>query len=117
MNTILGEKVEVRGDIHVKSGILVHGIVEGNITSTGTVRTAEGSKVVGKISAVNVIISGKIKGDVIADNKIVLGEKSVLIGNLKAKILVIEEGSKFDGLSYMTDKPVQPETEENPAQD
>lgn len=105
MNTILGEKIEINGDIDVKSGIMIHGKVVGNIIASGTVRTSENSLITGTIKASNAMISGRIKGDISVENKIVLGTKSVIEGNIRAKILVIEEGAKFDGQSNMSRKP------------
>jgi len=105
MNTILGEKIEINGDIDVKSGIMIHGKVVGNIVASGTVRTSENSLITGTIKATNAMISGRIKGDISVDNKIVLGAKSVIEGNIRAKILVIEEGAQFDGQSNMSSQP------------
>jgi len=105
MNTILGEKVEIQGDVIVQSGILIHGKVKGNVKSTGTVRTAEGSLITGKIASKNALISGTVDGDLVVDQKVVLGEKSKVKGNLRTKILVIEEGAQFDGLSSMGSTP------------
>ncbi len=104
MNSILGEKIEINGDINVQSGIMIHGRVNGNIVATGTVRTSENSTVTGTIKASNVMISGSIKGDITVENKIVLGSKSFIEGNIRAKILVIEEGARFDGQSNMSNK-------------
>ena len=91
----------LNGDIDVSANLVVHGKINGNITSTQTINTAKGSKIKGNIIAKNVMISGEVCGDIEVSDKIVLGQNAHLFGNLKASILVIEEGAKFDGMSNM----------------
>jgi cytoskeletal protein CcmA (bactofilin family) len=101
LGSILDPDIEINGDIDVSANLVVHGKINGNITSTQTINTAKGSKIKGNIIAKNVMISGEICGDIEVSDKIVLCQNAHLIGNLKASILVIEEGAKFDGMSNM----------------
>ena len=100
-SSILGPELEIHGDVKVSGSLLIYGKVFGNIHSTGAVRTADGSEVKGDISAQEATIGGKIDGDLIVDKKVTLGETSLLTGNLKAAILTIEEGAKFEGVCNM----------------
>ena len=100
-SSILGPELEIHGDVKVSGSLLIYGRVFGNIHSTGAVRTADGSEVKGDISAQEATIGGKIDGDLIVDKKVTLGESSLLTGNLKAAILTIEEGAKFEGVCNM----------------
>ncbi len=102
VNTILGQEVEIKGDVNVRSGILVYGRVHGCINSLGTVRTAQGSFVHGNIVAKDAVISGSVEGDLMIEGKVTLGAKSVLHGNLKAGILVVESGARFEGSCSMS---------------
>ena len=101
LGSILDPNIEINGDIDVSANLVVHRKINGNITSTQTINTAKGSKIKGNIVAKNAIISGEICGDVEVSEKIVLGQSAKLVGNLKASILIIEEGAKFDGMSNM----------------
>ena len=47
------------------------------------------------------MINGEVHGDLEVSEKIVLGQTAHIVGNLKASILIIEEGAKFDGMSNM----------------
>ena len=100
-SSILGPELEIHGDVKVSGSLLIYGRVFGNIHSTGAVRTADGSEVKGDISAQEATIGGKIDGDLIVDKKVTLGETSLLTGTLKAAILTIEEGAKFEGVCNM----------------
>ena len=55
----------------------------------------------GNIESNDANLSGHIEGDVEVKKKLILGNKSHLSGNLKASILTIEEGAKFDGMCNM----------------
>ena len=101
ISSILGPEVEIRGDVNVTGDLLIYGKVFGNINSKGTVNSANGSLVKGNITAGNASISGEVQGDLDIESKVVLGENSYLSGNLKAAIITIEEGAKFDGMCKM----------------
>ena len=101
LGSILDPNIEINGDINVSANLIVHGKVNGNVSSTETINTAKGSIIKGNIVAKNVMISGEIHGDIEASEKIVLGTHANLAGNLKASILIIEEGAQFDGMSNM----------------
>ena len=103
-SSILGPELEIHGDVKVSGSLLIYGKIFGNIKSNGAVQTAKGSVVTGNISARDASISGKIDGDLDVEKKVTLGDTSHLTGNLKASILTIEEGAKFDGACSMVSK-------------
>ena len=103
-SSILGPELEIHGDVKVSGSLLIYGKVFGSIQSSGTVRTANGSVVNGNISAKEAAIGGKVDGDLDIEKKVTLGDTSFLTGNLKAAILIIEEGAKFDGVCSMLKK-------------
>ena len=100
-SSILGPELEIHGDVKVSGSLLIYGKVFGNIQSNGTVQTANGSEVHGNIIAKDVAIGGKVDGDLDVEKKVTLGDTSFLTGNLKASILTIEEGAKFEGVCNM----------------
>ena len=104
ISSILGPEVEIKGDVSVSGDLLIYGKVYGNIKSKGAVNSAPGSLIKGNVTAKNASISGKIEGDLLIDSKVVLGSDSYLTGNLKAAIITIEEGARFDGMCSMVEK-------------
>ena len=101
LGSILDPNIEINGNIDVTANLVIHGKVNGNVTSTQTLNTAKGSKIKGNIIAKNAMISGEVHGDLEVSEKIILGQTAHLVGNLKASILIVEEGAKFDGMSNM----------------
>ena len=104
MSSILGPEVEISGDVKVTGDLLIYGKVYGNIISKGAVNSAKGSLIKGDINAENASISGTVEGNLDIQSKVVLGSNSYLTGNLKAAIITIEEGAKFDGMCSMIKK-------------
>jgi len=102
ISSIIGPKVEIRGAVSASGGILVYGSVFGDIRTDGLVRLSHGSYVKGIIHAKDACVGGILDGDLVVERKVELGSKSILTGNLIAKILVIEEGAKFEGICRMT---------------
>ena len=100
-SSILGPELEIHGDVKVSGSLLIYGKIFGNIHSSGSVSTASGSEVKGNIIAKEAIIGGKVDGDLDIEKKVNLSDTSILNGNLKASILTIEEGAKFEGACNM----------------
>jgi cytoskeletal protein CcmA (bactofilin family) len=101
MSSILSPQVEVHGDVKASGDVLVYGKIFGSIKAKGIVKTARGSVVKGNVIAAGASIGGVVEGDLTVNKKAILGSKSVLKGNLKAEILVVEEGAQFDGMCNM----------------
>ena len=101
LGSILDPNIEINGDINVSANLIVYGKINGNVVSTETINTAKDSIINGNLIAKEAVISGTLKGDLEVSGKVVLTEDSNLLGNLKASIIVIEEGAKFDGMCQM----------------
>ncbi len=106
LGSILDPKIEINGDINVSANLIVYGKINGNVVSTETINTAKDSIINGNLIAKDAVISGTLKGDLEVSGKAVLTQDSNLLGNLKASIIVIEEGAKFDGMCQMIKKQV-----------
>ena len=104
ISSILGPEVEIKGDVTVHGDLLIYGKVYGDILSKGEIVSAKDSIVVGNIYAHTASISGKIEGNLEVEAKVILGKNCHLTGNLKAAIITIEEGARFDGMCNMVQK-------------
>lgn len=111
--SILSSGVKVEGKLYSEGNMRIDGKVLGDITANGNLTLGDSSQVEGTVKAMNITLSGKVTGSVEANEKAILESTSVLEGDLTAKILVIEEGAKFDGKSNMngTKSKVEPKDE------
>lgn len=99
--SILSSGVKVEGRIYSDGNMRIDGIVNGDITVNGNLTLGEESEVKGEIKARNITVSGKVEGTVSASDKFILEANASLIGDLSAKVLVVEEGALFEGKSVM----------------
>ena len=95
--TIISRGVKIEGKITSSCNIRIDGEIQGDIFSKSNITIGEDAKVNGQINANVITIGDEVSGIVRAKDKLILDPKSNLKGDIFAKILVIEEGAKFDG--------------------
>jgi len=115
----LGGGTVVEGTIKTDNSVRVDGKLKGKLICKNTLTVGLNGEIDGEVQAKNAIVGGKIKGKVSIVEKLVLESKSVLIGELKASKLIIDEGAVFDGTSDMgskdeTKKPVESDAFKKP---
>jgi|TARA_B110000263_G_C15211438_1_gene465418 cytoskeletal protein CcmA (bactofilin family) len=94
--SLVGETLQIEGDIRSSGGVDVSGLVNGNVFVSNLVVNEEGS-IRGSIEAVSIEINGHVEGKVLADT-IIIGSKAVVKGDLIFRnTLKTEEGSDIDG--------------------
>ncbi|MBD3368226.1 MAG: polymer-forming cytoskeletal protein [Candidatus Eisenbacteria bacterium] len=103
VNTIIGEGTTLKGDVKVEGSIQVDGDFEGTIEATDTLVVGETGKVDGDANVANAVIGGHMYGNVFATGKIELQRGSQLLGDIKTRGLVIEDGVVFQGNCQMGD--------------
>jgi len=100
-NTIVGPSTVVQGNLDIKGSVLVYGTVLGDVHSSGQVRTAKDSMIKGAVVAQEVVIDGELDGSLTAKARATLGTSAKMIGELRAQVLVIEEGAQYSGKCKM----------------
>jgi len=100
----LGGGTVVEGTIRANNSVRVDGRIKGKLICKNTLTIGINGEIEGDIEAKNAIIGGKIKGKIKVAEKLVLEAKSILIGDLKASKLLIDEGAVFEGTSDMGKK-------------
>ena len=71
--------------------------VEGEVSTTGTVKIGLGSVVIGNISATSAVIAGAIKGDIDVKGPVVVDTSAVVMGNIKSRSVQINNGAVIEG--------------------
>lgn len=105
----------IDGTIRATNSVRVDGKIKGKLICKNTLTIGVNGEIEGDVEAKNAIIGGKIKGRIKVTEKLVLEAKSVLIGDLKASKLLIDEGAVFEGTSDMGKKePAEGETKPIP---
>lgn len=99
--TLLAKDVDFKGVVNFDGTVRVDGRVEGEIHTTGTLIVGENAIIKGIVSAGVLMNSGKINGTITAVEKIQILKPGVLVGDIRAPLIAIEEGSHFHGMCDM----------------
>ncbi len=96
--TILTTDVEIKGTIKFEKTMNIDGKFEGDmIADNGELIVGKTGEVKANVKVKNATIEGRVDGNIIATEKVELKQKAQLLGDLKARTLVIEEGVVFVG--------------------
>ena len=94
----LTQDVEIKGTIKFSNAMKIDGKFEGDmLTEEGELFVGKTGSVKANVKVKNAVIEGRMDGNVTATEKVELKEKAHLVGDLKARTLVIEEGVVFVG--------------------
>ncbi|OGI55269.1 MAG: hypothetical protein A3E57_08380 [Candidatus Muproteobacteria bacterium RIFCSPHIGHO2_12_FULL_60_33] len=101
IDTLVGVKTDLKGDIVFSGGLRVDGKVRGNITAKGegnsTLVLSEHAAVIGNVTAPHIITNGSIKGNVRAAERIELQSKAEISGDVYYKVIEMSLGAVVNG--------------------
>ena len=94
--SLIGETMQLEGDLRTSGSIDISGLVNGNIFVSDIVIIEAGS-VRGSIEAANIEVNGHVEGKITAD-VVIVGKNAVIKGDIFFKnTLKTEEGADIDG--------------------
>jgi cytoskeletal protein CcmA (bactofilin family) len=96
-SAFLGRGTRVNGRVAFDGSAQVNGEVEGEITVTQTLNIGETASIAAQIRASTIVVAGKVRGDIIGSQRIELCPSAMVVGNLSAPKMVIQEGAQFEG--------------------
>ncbi len=96
--TVIGRETKFRGEISGSTDLLIDGEVDGIIRLTGAKLTVrpEG-RVKASISAQDVVVAGQVEGEIRATGRVELRNGSVVLGDICATRMSIEDGATLRG--------------------
>lgn len=97
VDTIIGKNTFLKGTLQAEGTIRIEGTFEGDITTKTDIIIATGAVVKAKIKCCNATLGGRVEGNIAAKNKLDIRSNGVLIGDIQAGILAIEEGAHLEG--------------------
>lgn len=101
IDTLIGVKTEMKGDIVFAGGLRIDGKIKGNITAEGdsssTLVLSEHAEVVGNVQVPHMILNGRIKGNVHCAERIELQPEAEIVGDLHYKIIEMALGASING--------------------
>jgi len=102
IDTLIGGKTELKGDIVFSGGLRIDGKIRGNITAKGddgasTLVLSEHAVVTGNVTVPHIITNGSIKGNVRAAERIELQPKAEITGDVYYKVIEMALGAAING--------------------
>lgn len=97
VSAFLGKDTEFDGKLSFYGTIRIDGHFKGEISAIGTLIVGETGMIEANMHVSHIVVNGEIRGDIIADERINLHAPGKVFGNINAPIVVIDEGSIFDG--------------------
>lgn len=101
VDTLIGPKTRINGDVEFTGGLHIDGHVNGNVrgdSNQGTfLSVSEHGCIEGSVVAPNVILNGIVKGDIEAGDRVELGAKARVLGNVQYTVIETAVGAQING--------------------
>lgn len=95
--SLIASHLMIKGDINGAGDLKIDGKIQGNVNLEGNLFLTESGEVKGNIVANNFECSGFVEGNITIQEKLTIGSKSKVVGDIRTKILIIEEGAEING--------------------
>ncbi len=101
--SILGEGVELQGELSFAHGIRVDGAVRGKIRSESCLVIGPRGRVEAEVAIRRVSIHGEFHGTIQASDRVEIHREGKVYGDLYTPCLIIEAGATFEGKCNMNE--------------
>lgn len=95
--TMIGEGTTFEGKITVPHSIRIDGTMKGKMETTETLTVGNTGVIEADIVAKSAIIAGRVVGNLSVEDRVELEAQASLVGDLKTRDLIINEGATFHG--------------------
>jgi cytoskeletal protein CcmA (bactofilin family) len=110
METLIGPRVTIRGDVSFSGGLYVEGRIVGKVIAedgaAAVLSVAEAGIVEGEVHAPVVVICGQLRGDVHASERVELAANARVQGNVFYKVVEMQAGAMLTGRLIHADAPM-----------
>ena len=109
VDTLIGSRTVIRGDITFTGGLHVDGRIVGSVVaepdSEAMLMLSDKGVVEGEVRAPHVIINGQLKGDIVATERVELAAQARVTGNIYYKLLEMAAGAQVSGQIMREEEP------------
>jgi cytoskeletal protein CcmA (bactofilin family) len=97
--TIFAEDVEITGSIKCTGAVRLGGKLSGDLVCGSDVAIEKSAVVKGNLTVNSVVVLGQVRGNITAKDRIELKGNARIVGDIKGKRLVVEDGVSLVGKS------------------
>jgi cytoskeletal protein CcmA (bactofilin family) len=115
IDTLIGPKTRINGDVIFSGGIHLDGYINGDVRSDGDaaamLSVSEQGCVEGSVVVPSIVLNGVVKGDIEAGERVELGPQAKVHGNVHYSVIETAIGAQINGKLIHCAKP-EPESRE-----
>ena len=100
----------IEGDVSARNLQFMAGGIQGNVSVGEDITTDKGTQVRGDVSAQTAVLSGNMQGELLVRGDLELRSTSTVLGNIKARAISINSGSRIKGMLDVGGDPEEEET-------
>ena len=101
IDTLIGRKSELLGDVRFSGGLHVDGTVKGNVVAeedaSSVLTLSDSGTIEGEVRVPNVVLNGTVIGDVHAKQHIELASNARITGNVYYSLIEMAMGAEVNG--------------------
>ena len=102
IDTLIGQGVEVTGDVKFEGGLHLDGTIKGDVSTADSAEGAvlvisERGRVEGDVHVAYAVINGEVSGNVYASEKLELSANARISGNVEYNLLEMVSGAEING--------------------
>jgi cytoskeletal protein CcmA (bactofilin family) len=101
IQTLIGGKTRINGDLEFAGGLHLDGYINGNVRAEpaegGVLSVSEHGCIEGSVSVASIVLNGIVKGDIEASDRVELGPKARVLGNVHYTIIETAIGAQING--------------------
>ncbi len=101
--SLLGEGVELQGELSFAHGLRVDGVVRGRIRSDSCIIIGPKGRIEAEVAIRRVSIEGEFHGTIHASERVEIHKEGKVCGDIYTPCLIIEAGALFEGKCNMND--------------
>lgn len=111
IDSLIGRKTELYGDIRVAGGLHVDGVVRGNVLAeeeSSILTLSEFGTIEGDVRVPNIVLNGAVIGDVYAAVRVELAANARVTGNVYYKAIEMAMGAEVNGNLVHSSEELEP---------
>ena len=101
IDTLIGAKTRINGDVEFGGGFHIDGHVNGNVTcepgGDDILSVSEAGCIEGSVVVPNIVLNGVVKGDIEASGRVELGPRAQVLGNVHYSTIETAVGARITG--------------------
>ncbi len=101
VKSMFGPGTSIQGKLSFETSVRIDGSLSGEVTSTQALLVGKSGRIEAAIDTRVLAVEGVVKGPVSAKEKIEIFPGGAIEGDINCPILIIHEGSSFDGKCSM----------------